>query len=44
MARAGWSKNDLRAYLYKHATRPVKGLLAGKGIVRDGAGNWVQHP
>ncbi|MDP6496134.1 MAG: hypothetical protein QGI09_12210, partial [Dehalococcoidia bacterium] len=35
---------DLKAYLYKHATQPVKELLSRKEIVRDSAGNWTQNP
>ncbi len=43
MADAGWSKQDLKSYLYQHATQPVKELLSRKEIVRDSHGNWTQR-
>ncbi|MBI4338617.1 MAG: hypothetical protein HY680_01545 [Chloroflexi bacterium] len=42
MAKAGWSKDDVREYIFKHALVRV-GNLANSMIARDEKGNWQRN-
>jgi hypothetical protein len=44
LAGAGWSKNDVRNYLWKKSTVAFREIADRNVIRKDAEGKWVKHP
>ena len=41
---AGMSKRDAQEWLHENCRVPLKSVLSGRGVPKDEAGNWINHP
>ncbi len=44
LAAGGWSKNDVKKYIWKNATIAFQQIAARRSIGKDPQGRWLKHP
>ena len=44
LASRGWSKDDVRRYLWKNATIAFREVAARRPVGKDSRGRWIKHP